>query len=48
MHKTRMRMQCPDGQYSASAATACSACPAGKYRVNIAGGTEVASCAIVS
>ncbi len=41
-------MQCASGKFSASAATACTACSAGKSLMNAGGGTEEASCILVS
>ncbi len=41
-------LQCSIGWYSASGASSCTACSAGKYLTNAAGGTEAASCTSVS
>ncbi len=41
-------MQCASGSFSGSGASECTACSAGKYLSNVAGGTEAASCTAVS
>ena len=41
-------MQCGSGIFSASGASVCTACPAGKYLTNAAGGTHAGSCTNVS
>ena len=43
-----MCLQCPVGWFSASGASVCTACSAGKYLTNASGGTEAASCTSVS
>ncbi len=40
--------QCASGSFSASGATVCTACSAGKYLTDAAGGTDAASCTMVS
>ncbi len=40
--------QCLNGSYSASGASACTQCSAGKYLTNISGATEAKSCSKVS
>jgi hypothetical protein len=41
-------MQCSSGQFSASGASACTACSAGKTLVDPAGDTDAESCGYVS
>ena len=41
-------LQCANGWFSVSGATACTACSAGKYLTLASGGTEAASCTSVS